>query len=149
MRIAFALVLIACFAVATPAEEPELAPAEGATVHALLTDVETIETWAAELESCLLEHGRLHDLADAQALMPKNLRNWLVVQDGWMQPFKAWCNDQHWAIVSFGANGEPDSDYALLPVLPEEGDDFVVLDGDIGYAPDHIRTLIEDRKSVV
>ena len=143
------IVLVAAFLLSLApvhADDPELNPAEGATVHALATDLETIEHWATELDTCPLERGRIHTLADVQKLMPKDLRNQLVVQDGWTQPFRAWCDDQHWAIISYGANGTPDADYAALPELADAGDDFVVLDGDFGSAPEHIRELIEAGK---
>lgn len=125
------------------AGEPQLTAAEGATAHALATAAETLERWIPQLEGCPLEGGRMQTLAEVQHLMPKDQRNSMVLQDGWMRPLQAWCNADHWAVVSYGADGVPAFDYGRLPELGDTGDDFVVFDGDFGSAPNHVLVLVQ------
>jgi len=142
-RLGFVIsLLLLCFSFVRADEPTLLSPAEGATAHGLGTMIQTFQPWFAGQEACPLAPGVLHSMVDVQQLLPSEKRNGIVVQDGWTRPFRAWCQGARWAVISFGADGEPGADYTLLPALGETGDDFVVIDGDFGAAPDHIVTMI-------
>jgi hypothetical protein len=109
----------------------------------MATTIQTFHPWFVGQETCPLESGVLHSMVDLQQQLPAGHGNGIVVQDGWTRPFRFWCRDGHWAVISFGADGEPGADYALLPELGETGDDFVLIDGDFGAAPEHVRLSVD------
>jgi len=141
------LMLAAMPATAAPGEVMELSPGETATAHALMTGVMVIESERESGTACPFDDLLLHEAGELQTILPAEVRAGLIVQDGWTRPLQVWCSDQHWALISFGDDGQQGSAYvASLPTIDETGDDFLVFDGELVAAPGHVLEAMERGK---
>ena len=63
-------------------------------------------------------------------------------EDGWDRPFKAWCNESSWMLVSFGADGRAGGTYPDVGGFNDLGDDVVFVDGRFVAGPEPVSSSI-------
>ncbi len=141
-RIALICLLVWGLSPVSRAEGPALTAEERATLRGALADVTAIRKLAADGFRCPLPDDELVDLARAAESIHAVHRPALFTEDGWDRPFKTWCNESSWMLVSFGADGRPGGLYPEVDDFAGLGDDVVFVDGRFVAGPEPLSSAI-------
>ena len=144
--------LIIAMLIANPianADSPwdQVSDSERATLEAVKATSEALENWMDLHDQGFCPEGgsSLFEIASILEQLPTDRRiSSKQTVDGFGGPIVAWCNGIDWALLSYGADGEANSDYAdSLPSSSPAGDDILMVRGELRSNLGHLNDALE------